>query len=232
VHEQVKLVHISINAELYMVFFNVLRRFPFACLLSAPVAVALIFSVAGNGWAQSIPTAPALTDDAPPVDPVNPDNIEDLRPLSQDGSLLSMRSGQRLIEEAATAVAAQNYTLAISKLQDARQLFNQLSNFYQELYSSFNPIDNRIADVQRRQALESAQMRDEATYQLALVHRARNQPDLAVPLLIQIVRSQNPTRDLGQRAYRQLFELGFVDTPYPRNQEPAPTSTAPTAPSN
>ena len=143
-----------------------------------------------------------------------------------------MRSGQRLIEEAATAVAAQNYTLAISKLQDARQLFNQLSNFYQELYGSFNPIDNRIADVQRRQALESAQMRDEATYQLALVHRARNQPDLAVPLLIQIVRSQNPTRDLGQRAYRQLFELGFVDTPYPRNQEPAPTSTAPTAPSN
>lgn len=217
-----------------MVSFNAFRRFSVACLLSAPVAAALMLSSLGNGWAQSIPTDPDLTDDTPqPVDPVNPANIEDLRPLSQDGSILSMRAGQRLIEEAATAVAAQNYALAISKLQDARQLFNQLSNFYQELYSSFNPIDNRIADVQRRQALESAQLRDEATYQLALVHRARNQPDLAVPLLVQIVRSQNPTRDLGQRAYRQLFELGFVDTPYPRNQEPAPTSTAPqTAPSN
>lgn len=217
-----------------MVSFTVFRRFPIACPLSASIAAALVLTIAGNGWAQTIPTGPDLTDDAPQsVDPVNPSNIEDLRPLSQDGSILSMRAGQRLIEEAATAVSAQDYTLAISKLQDARQLFNQLSNFYQELYSSFNPIDNRIANDQRRQALESAQLRDEATYQLALVHRARNQPDLAVPLLIQIVRSQNPTRDLGQRAYRQLFELGFVDTPYPRNQEPAPTSTAPSpTPSN
>lgn len=42
-------------------------------------------------------------------------------------------------------------------------------------------------------------MRDEATYQLALVHRAQNKPELAVPLLIQIVKSQNPTRDLGKK---------------------------------
>jgi hypothetical protein len=68
-------------------------------------------------------------------------------------------------------------------------------------------------------------MRDDATYQLALVHRAQNQPELAVPLLVQIVNSQNPTRDLGKKAYQQLFELGFVDAPYPRtgnNPDKAP----------
>ncbi len=51
-------------------------------------------------------------------------------------------------------------------------------------------------------------------YQLALVHRAQNKPELAVPLLVQIIKSQNPTRDLGKKAYQQLFELGFVDSPF------------------
>jgi hypothetical protein len=132
------------------------------------------------------------------------------------------------MSEATTAVSAQNYELAVQKLQDARQVFNQLSNFYQELASSFSGIDNRIADSQRQQALQAAQLRDQATYQLALVHRAQNKPELAVPLLIQIIRSQEPTRDLGRQAYRQLFELGFVDSPYPRDG--APTSNAPAAP--
>lgn len=115
--------------------------------------------------------------------------------------------------EASGAVSSQNYPLAIKKLQEARQVFNQISNFYQELASSFSGIDNRIADSQRKKALETAQMRDDATYQLALVHRTQNQPELAVPLLVQIIRSQNPTRELGKKAYQQLFELGLLIHP-------------------
>jgi hypothetical protein len=99
-----------------------------------------------------------------------------------------------------------------------------MSNFYQELASSFSGIDNRVADSQRQKALDTAQMRDDATYQLALVHRAQNQPELAVPLLVQIISSQNPTRDLGKKAYQQLFELGFVDAPFPRTGDASGTS--------
>ncbi len=157
--------------------------------------------------------------------PISPDDPSIVRPMSQDASLLSMQGGQRLLEEASRAVSAQNYALAAKKLQEARQVFNQLSNFYQELAGSFSGIDNRIADGHRRKALEAAQMRDESTYQLALVHRAQNQPELAVPLLVQIIRSQQPTRELGQKAYQQLFEMGFVDSPFPRtgqsNSSPA-----------
>lgn len=157
-------------------------------------------------------------------------NQDDLRPLAQGGSILSMQGGQRLMREASTAVSEENYSLATQKLQEARQVFNQLSNFYQQLANSFAGIDNRIADSQRQLALETAQMRDQATYQLALVHRAQNQPDLAVPLLVQIIQSQQPTRELGQQAYRQLFELGFVDAPYPRSQQDAEApSSAPAA---
>lgn len=118
--------------------------------------------------------------------------------------------------EASSAVSSQNYPLAIQKLQEARQVFNQMSNFYQELATSFSGIDNRTADSQRQKALETALMRDDATYQLALVHRAQNQPELAVPLLVQIIRSQSPTRELGKKAYQQLVELRFVDAPSPR----------------
>ncbi|WP_414561931.1 MULTISPECIES: hypothetical protein [unclassified Anabaena] len=147
---------------------------------------------------------------------IEPDDPNTLRPTAQNNSVLSIEGGQRLMQEANQAVSAQNYALAAKKLQEARQVYNQLSNFYQELNASFTGIDNRVSDSQRQKALETAQKRDEATYQLALVHRAQNQPELAVPLLIQIIKSQNPTRDLGKKAYQQLFELGFVDAPFPR----------------
>lgn len=153
-----------------------------------------------------------------------PQAPEEFRSIIINNSVLSMQGGKRLMQEAENAVSSQNYTLAISKLQEARQVFNQLSNFYQDLSASFAGIDNRIADSLRRQALETAQMRDQATYQLALVHRAQNQPELAVPLLVQIIRSQQPTRDLGKKAYQQLFELGFVDSPYPRNRSSGSSS--------
>ncbi|WP_218596631.1 hypothetical protein [Chroogloeocystis siderophila] len=172
------------------------------------------FSFLPPGNAQTpTPNLPNTPNQAQPLDPSNP-NV--LRPTPQNNTLLSTAAGQRLMTEASNAVASQNYTLATQKLQEAREVFNQMSNFYQELAASFSGIDNRVADSQRKKALETAQMRDDATYQLALVHRAQNRSELAVPLLVQIIRSQNPTRDLGKKAYQQLFELGFVDTPFPR----------------
>jgi thioredoxin-like negative regulator of GroEL len=118
------------------------------------------------------------------------------------------------------AASQQKYDVAISKLNDARQVFNQLSNFYQDLTASFAGIDNQIADSHRQKALEAAQLRDKATFQLAVVYRANNQPELAIPLLVQLIRSQQPTRELGQQAYQQLFELGFVEVAYPRSAQP------------
>jgi cell division septum initiation protein DivIVA len=179
------------------------------CLLSASTLATLTWLNPHVAQAQTPLQDSAVEQPASPGD-------DDLRPLTQDGSVLSIAGGQRLMSEANNAVSAQNYDLAVQKLQQARQVFNQLSNFYQELAASFSGIDNRISESQRQQALETAQLRDQATYQLALVHRAQNKPELAVPLLIQIIRSQQPTRDLGELAYRQLFELGFVNSPYER----------------
>jgi thioredoxin-like negative regulator of GroEL len=159
--------------------------------------------------AQPTPENPSVT---PTEDLSDPNN---LRPLTQSDSILSLKGGQKLMSEAKTAIDAEQYDVAAEKLQKARQVFNQLSNFYLQLFDSFSGIDNRIAEGQRKKALETGQMRDEATYQLALVHRAQNQPELSVPLLIQVVKSQNPTTELGKKAYQQLFEIGFVEDSFP-----------------
>ncbi len=191
-----------------------------SCFTFLPVIAALTLLPPVNAQ----PSAPNLPNSPSQLKPLEPTDPNVLPPSAPNGNLLSVSGGQRLMTEASGAVSSQNYPLAAKKLQEARQVFNQLSNFYQELASSFSGIDNRVADSQRQKALSTAQLRDDATYQLALVHRAQNQPELAVPLLVQIIRSQNPTRDLGKKAYQQLLELGFVDTPSPK-QGSLPTSS-------
>lgn len=136
---------------------------------------------------------------------------ETLRP----DTLLSLEGGETLMSEASAAIEEENYDLAKEKLQSARRIFNQLSNFYQQLAGSFQGISNQVSQEQRQQAVQAAQMRDRATYQLALVHRAQKETALAVPLLIQVIRSQNPTSELGRKSYQQLRELGFVNSPFP-----------------
>jgi len=175
-----------------------------------------------------LPTRAVLAQTAAP-------NVEVVPPTPPvGGSVYTIEGGRRLMDEAAAAVSGRNYPLAARKLLEARTVMNQLSNFYQSLSSSFLGIDSSAADSSRRRALETAQLRDQATFQLALVYRANNQPELAVPLLVEIIRSQNPTRELGQKAYQQLLELGFVDVPFPRSGTvPAATGTPATpAPSN
>lgn len=156
---------------------------------------------------------------------------------SQGASIFSIEGGKRLMTEADQAIEAQQYDLAVEKLQNARQVYNQLSNFYLQLFNSFTGLDNTAAEAHRKKALDTSLERDRATYQLALVHRSQNKPELAIPLLIQIITSQSPGIGLGKKAYEQLVEIGFVDTPYtpPKPGEvkspvPPATPTAPTVP--
>lgn len=151
-------------------------------------------------------------------------------PSSQPASILSIEGGKKLMMEADQAIEAQQYDLAVEKLQNARQVYNQLSNFYLQLFNSFTGLDNAAAEAHRKKALDTSLERDRATYQLALVHRSQNKPELSVPLLIQIITSQSPGVGLGRKAYEQLLEIGFVDTPYTAPKPGAVTSPPPQAP--
>ena len=39
-------------------------------------------------------------------------------------------------------------------------------------------------------------------------------PEVAVPLLVEIIRLMSPTSAKGKKAYQDLLQLGFVETPY------------------
>ena len=41
-----------------------------------------------------------------------------------------------------------------------------------------------------------------------------DQPEVAVPLLVEVVKIMTPAREEGRKAYQSLVELGFVTTPY------------------
>ncbi|ELR98708.1 hypothetical protein [Gloeocapsa sp. PCC 73106] len=194
-----------------------MSKINYICGCERLLAVVLGLTLVNLSWSIQAQEAPTVTEgEIQSEDLTNPGNT---RPLTQADSVLSLQGGQRLMTEANEAINDESYELAVSKLQQARQVFNQLTNFYLQLNTSFAGIDNRIADAQKVKAAETGQMRDEATYQLALVHRAQNQPELAVPLLIQVIRSQNITSDLGKKSYQQLYEIGFVDTPFPASSQ-------------
>lgn len=176
--------------------------------------VAMFSAIASSALFVTVPSVRAQgLEDLNSAQPVTPTNVEPLSPDVARSGLFSIAAGKNLMTESQGAVSSQNYDLAAKKLKDSRSIFNQLSNFYQALTSSFQGVDRVASDSHRRKALETAQLRDQATYQLALVYRSQNKPELAIPLLIEVIRSQNPTRELGKKSYQQLVELGFVDAP-------------------
>jgi hypothetical protein len=200
----------SSTLQLFMAHLRTIQPFSISGILSLSMLAGVILATP-NVQAQTPKPAPG-SGQARPIDPTDPNVV---RPTATQGEsgLLSLQGGQQLMNEAKQAIQADNMPLAVKKLQEARQVYNQLSNFHQDLATSFGGIDSRVADSQRKKALQTAELRDEATYQLAVAHRAQRQPELAVPLLVQVIRSQQPTRDLGKRAYQQLLELGFIESP-------------------
>lgn len=176
----------------------------------ALLLTAFLSTTAVVAFGQETPPAGEVGTEEPTNNPLG--EVRQVTPVNDND--FSIGGADVLVSEATQAIAVQEYDTAISKLTEARELYNELSTFYQELASMFVGIDTRQNRSNRDKALETAQKRDQATYQLALLYRSQNQPEEAIPLLLAILRSQQPTRDLGQQAYQQLFELGFVEAPY------------------
>ena len=86
-----------------MVSFNLVRPSQVAQFLLVSGAIALSVALPAAVRAQSTPGNNAAN--------------QDLRPLTQSNSILSIQAGQRLMSEASSAVSAQNYDLAVNKLQ-------------------------------------------------------------------------------------------------------------------
>ena len=54
----------------------------------------------------------------------------------------------------------------------------------------------------------------ESNERLASLYIKDKEPEVAVPLLIEIIRIMSPNSLEGKEAYEKLIKLGFVDTTY------------------
>ncbi|MEA5463156.1 hypothetical protein [Leptothoe sp. PORK10 BA2] len=149
--------------------------------------------------------------------------VDVARPLNQSDSPTGISAAKLLMAEADQAYAAADYGTAVTRLQNARTTLNTSSSYYQTLFTTFTGIDSRVSTEMREKALEAAELRDQATLSLALAYQAQQQPNFAIPLLVEVLASQNPTRPLGKQAYDQLLEIGFVAQPYVETEETATT---------
>ena len=134
--------------------------------------------------------------------------------LESSSTGLNLASINAKVAQGDAAAAAGKLAQAKSDYDQARLGAQNLTRFYRNLSGAFRGLDARIPremDDKGRQALE---LQASIDLRLAALLRRMNQPEVAVPLLVEVVQIMTPASPMGQKAYQNLLELGFVTTPY------------------
>ena len=142
------------------------------------------------------------------------DSSSKYRVLLTENSALNIFTINSFLEKAKVLINTGNLDEAQEKLEKARNYSNLLINYYKDLNSSFTGIDALIPRELTKKNRNVIQLLAKANMQLAIIHRSKDEPELAVPLLVEVVKILTPVNPKGAKAYQQLVELGLVDTPY------------------
>jgi hypothetical protein len=144
---------------------------------------------------------------------------EPTKALEGAGSPFSLSAINTLLLRGDAAAASGNLNEARRIYDQARDATRRLLGFYRDLSGSFRGLDARIPREMDNKGREALETMAKANLRLAAVFRRQNQPEVAVPLLVEVVKVMTPASEDGRKAYQQLVELGFAATPYA-----APTS--------
>ena len=134
--------------------------------------------------------------------------------LSTNNKKLSISNVQAYITEGDAFIEDGNFNEAKISYDNARNLAKQLAGFYRDLNSSFKSLDARIPDETGEKGRQSIKIWAKSNARLAALYKGRKQPEVAVPLLVEIIRLMSPKSSEGKKAYKELIQLGFVETPY------------------
>ncbi|MFM1900675.1 MAG: hypothetical protein RLZZ216_1251 [Cyanobacteriota bacterium] len=134
--------------------------------------------------------------------------------LASGGAGFNVAAVQSLINRGDAAVAAGNLAEARKDYDNARAAAKQLLAFYRDLSGAFRGLDARIPREMDAKGRAALGLLAEANLRLAALFRRQNQPEVAVPVLVEVVRLMTPSQAQGQKAYQSLVELGFVETPF------------------
>ena len=142
------------------------------------------------------------------------DDPKNYKVLSSTNKKLSISNVETFLREGDSLIKTGEFDKAKESFDKARNLAKQLAGFYGDLNGSFRGLDARIPKEMSEKGKKSLQIWAESNARLAAVYKRKNQPEVAVPLLIEIIRLMTPTSLEGKEAYKDLVQLGFVETPY------------------
>ncbi len=134
--------------------------------------------------------------------------------LSDSNKKLSISNVQAYIKEGDKLVKSGDFAKAKERYDKARNLAKQLSGFYRDLNESFRGQDARIPIEMDKKGRKSIKIWAESNSRLASLYMRKKQPEVAVPLLVEVIRLMSIKSPEGKEAYKSLIQLGFVDTPY------------------
>tara|TARA_A100001035_G_C27625947_1_gene427676 strand:- start:123 stop:638 length:516 start_codon:yes stop_codon:yes gene_type:complete len=141
-------------------------------------------------------------------------NPEDFKVLSNDSKKLSISNVEYFIKQGDDHIKEGDFDKAKDSYLNARKLAKQLASFYSDLNKSFIGIDSRIPNEMQSKGRETLQILTESNVRLAALYIKNEKPDVAVPLLVEIIRIMTPNSPEGKEAYQKLIQLGFVDTSF------------------
>ena len=141
-------------------------------------------------------------------------NSKNYKVLSSDSKKLSVLNIKYFIKQGDLFIKNGDFAKAKESYLDARKLAKQLASFYSDLNTSFKGIDARIPSEMQRKGKETLQILAVINERLASLYLKNEEPEVAVPLLIETIRILSPNSPEGKEAYEKLNQLGFVDTKY------------------
>jgi len=135
-------------------------------------------------------------------------------PSSAAAAAFDVAAVRQLLARGDAAAAAGNLSEARRFYDDARDASRRLAGFYRTIAGAFRGLDARIPREMDDKGRQSIELLAEANMRLAALFRRQGQPEVAVPLLVEVLTATTPTSEQGRKAYQQLVEIGFVATPY------------------
>ena len=141
-------------------------------------------------------------------------DTKDYKVLSSNNKKLSISNVKAFITEGDQLINKGDFEKAKETYDNARNLAKQLAGFYRDLNGSFRGIDARVPIEMEKKGKECIKIWAKSNARLAALYIRKQQPEVAVPLLVEIIRLMSPNSPQGKEAYETLMQLGFVDTSF------------------
>ena len=141
-------------------------------------------------------------------------NPENYKVLSNKNDKFSIINVQNFLDSGDEFIKAGSYDKAKDSYDKARNLAKQLSGFYRDLNGSYRGLDARIPREMEVKGRQTLKIWAESNAKLANLYKSKNQPEVAVPLLVEIIKLMSASSPEGKSAYDNLIDLGFVETQY------------------